>query len=113
MWNSAGRSVSTLRRSPVALKVSGYAALIAYTLTIVLANWAIATFGIVPVGFGLLAPAGVYFVGLAFPLRDFIQRTKGRLWSLGAIAAGAGLSYAISPRFAIASGITFLVSELC
>jgi uncharacterized PurR-regulated membrane protein YhhQ (DUF165 family) len=92
----------------VALKV---AAVAAYIGTIFAANWAIQRFGLIPVGFGLLAPAGVYFVGLAFPLRDYIQRTMGRRWGFVAILVGAGLSYFVSPTFALASGVTFLVSE--
>lgn len=85
--------------------------LAAYIGTIFAANWAIQTFGVIPVGFGLLAPAGVYFVGLAFPLRDYIQRVMGRRWGFAAILVGAGLSYFVSPTFALASGVTFLVSE--
>lgn len=87
------------------------AALLAYVLTIFGANWAIQRFGVIPVGLGLLAPAGVYFVGLAFPLRDYIQRTMGRRWGIACILVGAGLSYFVAPTFAVASGITFLVSE--
>ncbi len=75
------------------------------------ANWAIATFGVVPVGFGLVAPAGVYFAGLAFSLRDWTQEALGRRWTVGAILAGAGLSALVSPQFAAASGFAFLVSE--
>ena len=86
-------------------------ALVAYVATIFGANWAIQKYGLIPVGFGLLAPAGVYFVGLAFPLRDFIQRTMGRRWGVAAILVGAGLSYLVAPTFALASGATFLVSE--
>jgi uncharacterized PurR-regulated membrane protein YhhQ (DUF165 family) len=85
--------------------------LLAYIGTIFAANWAIETFGPVPVGFGLLAPAGVYFAGLAFTLRDLTQESLGRLWTLGAILAGAALSALISPRFALASATAFLVSE--
>jgi hypothetical protein len=40
-----------------------------YISTIFVANLAIERFGLVPVGFGLYAPAGVYFVGLAFTFR--------------------------------------------
>ena len=43
----------------------GYLIFVAYVATIFGANWALSTFGLVPVGFGLLAPAGVYFAGLA------------------------------------------------
>ena len=93
------------------MKPVSVGALIAYVATIFGANWAIARFGVIPVGFGLLAPAGVYFVGLAFPLRDFIQRNLGRKWGVACILVGAGLSYFVSPTFALASGLTFLVSE--
>lgn len=87
--------------------------LVGYVATIPAANWAITTFGLVPVGFGLLAPAGVYFAGLAFTLRDLTQETLGRAWTLGAIGAGALLSLAVSDPFvAAASASAFLVSEL-
>lgn len=85
--------------------------LVAYIATIFSANWAITVWGVVPVGFGLMAPAAVYFVGFAFPLRDIVQRTMGRRWSVLAILIGAGLSALVSPTFALASGVTFLVSE--
>lgn len=90
----------------------GYLWLALYVATIFGANWAIQTFGLVPVGFGLLAPAGVYFAGLAFTLRDLTQDTLGRRATLLAIVVGAGLSAFVSPQFALASGGTFLLSEL-
>ena len=83
-----------------------------YIATIFLANWAIQTFGLVPVGLNLVAPAGVYFAGLAFTFRDLVQERLGRTWTLVAILAGSGLSAFVSPQFAVASGIAFLVSEL-
>lgn len=86
--------------------------LLGYIGTIVLANWAIQTFGLVPVGLGLVAPAGVYFAGLAFTFRDLVQEKLGRQWTVGAIVLGAGLSAFVSPQFALASGVAFLVSEL-
>lgn len=86
--------------------------LIAYIAVIFLANWAIQTFHLVPVGFGLMAPAGVYFAGLAFTLRDLVQDRLGRNWTIGAILAGAALSYLIEPKFALASAAAFLVSEI-
>jgi uncharacterized PurR-regulated membrane protein YhhQ (DUF165 family) len=36
----------------------------------------------------------------------------GRVWVMGVIVAGATLSCLISPAFALASGVAFLVSEL-
>ena len=83
-----------------------------YVLTIVAANWAIQTWGIVPIGFGLYAPAGVFFAGLAFTFRDLTQERLGRFATVAAILFGAALSWLVSPAFAIASGIAFLVSEL-
>lgn len=85
----------------------------AFAATVVAANWAISAFGVVPVGFGLYAPAGVYFAGLAFTLRDALQEAGGRRWVLGAILAGAALSFALAgPQLAVASGLAFLASEL-
>ncbi len=83
-----------------------------YIATIFAANYAIDKWGIVSVGFGLMAPAGVYFAGLAFTLRDTVQLTLGRLAVIVAILVGATCSYFVSPAFAVASGIAFLVSEL-
>ena len=94
-------------RSPIT-----YLPLLGYIATIFAANWAISTFGVVPVGFGLLAPAGVYFAGLAFTLRDLTQEALGRRWTIAAIVVGAAISALVSPQFAIASGVAFLVSEL-
>jgi uncharacterized PurR-regulated membrane protein YhhQ (DUF165 family) len=88
-------------------------ALIGYVLTIVAANWAISRFGVVPIGLGLVAPAGVYFAGLAFTLRDALQEAGGRRWALGAILVGALVSAALSgAQLAAASGLAFLCSEL-
>ncbi len=84
-----------------------------YIGTIVGANWAIGTFGVIPVGFGLMAPAGVLFAGLAFTLRDLTQERLGKGWTVGAILLGAGLSAFLSPALALASGVAFLVSEGC
>jgi queuosine precursor transporter len=79
---------------------------------IVLANWAIHRFGFIPVGFGLVAPAGTYFAGAAFVFRDFIQLNLGRLPVVIAIVAGSLLTLLISPSLALASGTAFLVGEL-
>lgn len=84
----------------------------AYIATIFAANWAIETFGLVPVGFGLMAPAGVYFVGLAFTFRDLAHEAVGRRWVVVAIVVGALLSAIVSPQFALASGAAFLLSEM-
>ena len=85
---------------------------LAYIATIFGANLLITHVGVVPVGFGLVAPAGVYCAGLAFTFRDLTQDTLGRAWTIGAIVVGAGLSALLSPQLALASGTAFLLSEL-
>ena len=86
---------------------------VAYLGTIVAANWAITHYGMVPVGFGLLAPAGVYIAGLAFTLRDLLHETAGRWPVIAAVVAGASISFWVAdPRLAVASGVAFLLSEL-
>jgi queuosine precursor transporter len=89
----------------------GAACLGGYIATIFAANWAIQHFGLVDVGFGLQAPAGVYFAGLAFTLRDLTQNLLGRRWVIVAILVGAGASWFVASSFAVASGVAFLVSE--
>jgi queuosine precursor transporter len=86
-------------------------AFLVYVGTIVAANVAITYVGLVPVGFGLLAPAGVYAAGVSFTARDIVQDQLGRGWIIGAIVCGALLSAFLSPSLALASGLAFLVSE--
>jgi uncharacterized PurR-regulated membrane protein YhhQ (DUF165 family) len=93
-------------------KKAGIAAAAGFVATIWVANWLISHFGVVPVGFGLVAPAGVYAVGVAFTLRDIVHRTLGPFVVMAAIVVGAMLSWLIAPQFALASGVAFLVSEL-
>lgn len=97
------------------------AAFAALVLCVVGANWALQTYGIVSIGFGLTAPAGVYFAGLTFWLRDMLHDTGGTRFVLAAIALGSLISWAQSDAVAIpggvtsiavASGIAFAASEL-
>ncbi|MDQ1372732.1 MAG: queuosine precursor transporter [Actinomycetota bacterium] len=90
----------------------GLVAAAAYIGTIFAANWAIVRYGPVSVGFGLMAPAGVYFAGLAFSLRDVTQNTLGRRAVIVAIGLGAIASAFVNTHFAFASATAFLVSEL-
>lgn len=92
----------------------------AFVLTVLAANWALETYGVVPVGFGLEAPAGVFFAGLGFLLRDALHEIAGRSWVVAAILVGASLSWWVSDHatipgglvpIAAASGLAFLLSE--
>ena len=85
----------------------------AYTGVIIAANWMTATFGLVPIGFGLAVTAGTFAAGAALIVRDGLQLRVGRTWMLAAIAAGALISAVTStPAIAVASGVAFMVSEL-
>jgi uncharacterized PurR-regulated membrane protein YhhQ (DUF165 family) len=94
------------------MKRTGLAAVAGYIATIFIANLMIQHLGPWPVGFGLMAPAGVYAAGIAFTLRDVVHRTLGPRVTVAAILIGAVASYAISPAFALASAAAFLFSEL-
>lgn len=87
MTGSIAGSVDLDAVAPGALKSKhwkgwGWAAFIAYVGSIFAANWAVTTFGFVPVGFGLMAPAAVFLVGLTFTLRDMVQELLGKWASL-------------------------------
>jgi uncharacterized PurR-regulated membrane protein YhhQ (DUF165 family) len=82
-----------------------------YVASIFGANWALLTFGSVPVGFDLVAPAGVYLAGLTFWLRDLTHDVFGWRWTFAAVLLGAALSGFLSGPLALASGLAFLVSE--
>jgi len=93
---------------------------LAFLATVPAANWMIGHVGtcipngpcVVPVGFGLSAPAGVLMIGLAMVLRDALHETMGRKWVAVAITVGACLSVGLAPlQLAGASGIAFLLSE--
>lgn len=104
----------------MALRREGWAYLLAFMGTIVLANWLVRHVGticaqgvcLVPVWPGVLAPSGVLAVGLAFTLRDLVQRRLGVAWSVAAVVGGAALTAILDPRLALASGAAFLISEL-
>lgn len=76
-----------------------------FVLLVAAANWLTSTYGMV----GGLVTAGTFAAGLTFAVRDGLPR----LWTLGAVATGAGLSvWLASPQLALASGVAFAVSEL-
>ena len=101
--------------------IEGIAFLIAFGLTIPIANWMIGHIGtvcaangpcVIPVAPGLMAPSGVLMIGIALVLRDLVQRRLGVGYSAGAVVAGAIVSAAVAPpALALASGVAFLLSE--
>lgn len=89
------------------------APVVAYGLSAMAANWAVVQFGMIPVGFGLVAPAAVYFAGLTLVLRDWVQESVGAKGALIAIFVGAQAMAWLAPiELVFASTIAFLASEL-
>lgn len=86
---------------------------LAFLGCIVAANYVTTRYGMVPVGFGLMATAGTYFAGLSFVVRDSLQDSAGKRWTLAVIALGAGLSFLVAdPFIALASAVAFGLSEV-
>ena len=96
--------------------------IVGYIATVPAANYLIGHVGavcvpqgpcLIPVLPGLMAPSGVLIIGAALVLRDLVQRTCGKVVSLGCIIAGGLLSFLIAPpALALASTGAFLFSEL-
>lgn len=98
----------------------GLVAAVLFVGTVWFSNWLLTRYGVVSIGFGLTAPAGVFAVGLAFTLRDIVHRTVGRLAVVACIVLGCLLAYLIEANahipgghlsIAVASAIAFLFSE--
>lgn len=107
----------TLVRTPSTLngknRAVGVAAAVGLLACIIAANFVTTRYGVVPVGFGLMATAGTYFAGVTFVLRDSLQDAVGKAWTLGMIAAGAALSFLLAdPFIALASAVAFLLAEV-
>ena len=93
--------------------IVGVASAVGLLTCILAANFVTTRYGVVPVGFGLMATAGTYFAGLTFVLRDSLQDAAGKSWTLAMIAAGAALSFLLAdPFIALASAVAFLLAEV-
>lgn len=94
-------------------KTIGAIAAVALLGCILAANYVTSSLGMVPVGFGLVATAGTYFAGVCFILRDTLQDSIGKRWTVAVILAGALLSFLVSdPFIALASATAFAISEI-
>jgi uncharacterized PurR-regulated membrane protein YhhQ (DUF165 family) len=75
------------------------------------ANGLVHVVGALPVAPGVIAPAGTLIIGLSFALRDVIHSRYGLIYALTSLPIGCIVSAVFSPGLAVASGVTFLVSE--
>jgi queuosine precursor transporter len=91
---------------------------LAYVGLVVLANW-LASKYVVSVGFGYLAPAGVFAIGAVLVLRDWIQQLTNLRISLALVYVAGLLSWVVGnaagwtslQRIAVASVVAFTISE--
>ena len=85
---------------------------------VVLANW-LASRYVVSVGFGRVAPAGVFCIGGVLVLRDWLQQLRGLLWTMPLVYVAGLASWGIGDlagwtrleKIAVASVVAFTVSE--
>ena len=90
----------------------------AYFGLVILANW-LASRYIVSVGFGRVAPAGVFCIGGVLVLRDWLQQLRGLAWTMPLVYAAGLASWGIGDaagwtrleKIAVASVVAFTVSE--
>ncbi len=84
-----------------------------FLLSILGANLAVTYMDPVGVGFGLMAPAGVYLVAVTLVLRDLVQRLNGARGVLLAFAGGITLSYLLADSAIVSASLSaFVVSFL-
>ncbi|MEU6357035.1 VUT family protein [Streptomyces sp. NPDC047072] len=101
MTGSSGR-----RLAAAVLATSGYVA------TIPAANWLTIHYPAAPVAPGVMAPAGVYVVGLTLVLRDASRELAGRTTVAMAMAGGVVLSsWTANEAVATASAAAYALSE--
>ena len=89
-----------------------------YVGLVILANW-LASRYVVSVGFGRMAPAGVFCIGGVLVLRDWLQQLRGLLWTMPLVYSAGFASWAIGDaagwtsleKIAIASVVAFTISE--
>jgi queuosine precursor transporter len=90
----------------------GLAAAAAYVGVVVLANILSTKYGMVSVGFGLVASAGTYAAGAALGVKDAVREGLGRWGMVAVILIGSALSFWLaSAVIATASLVAFSVSE--
>jgi uncharacterized PurR-regulated membrane protein YhhQ (DUF165 family) len=87
--------------------------MLAFTVSVVAANWFTARYGLVPVGLGLCATAGTFAAGFTLLARDWVHDTAGRRIVLLCIGVGAAVSaVTATPQLALASATAFTLSEV-
>lgn len=100
----------------------GWIATVLFVLCVPISNWLVGNVGVkciehgpclVPVFPGISAPSGVLAVGVAFVVRDIVQRQLGAAAAFIAVIIGGVISLTIAPAaLALASAAAYIASEL-
>ncbi|MCT9075234.1 VUT family protein [Streptomyces fulvoviolaceus] len=105
-WSGSVSGCGARRRTAALLATAGYLA------TIPTANWLTTRYPAAPVAPGVLAPAGVYVVGLTLVMRDVGRELAGRTPVAMAMVGGVVLSYwTANETVATASAAAYVLSE--
>lgn len=108
-----GHKTNNYRGTPMLKTKLGIAAATAYVTVVVLANILSSKYGMVGVGFGLMASAGTYAAGAALGLKDAVREGLGPWGMIAVIGVGSALSYLLAdPFIATASLAAFASSEV-
>lgn len=95
------------------ISIAGGASAIAFVACVAIANMLTGNYGMVPVGFGLMATAGTYLAGATFVLRDIVDDLMGKRAVFALIALGALISaFGGAGQIALASAVAFAVGEI-
>lgn len=93
--------------------IVGWIAGAVFVACVAMANILTGHYGMVPVGFGLMATAGTYLAGATFVLRDVVDDLLGKRAVFILIALGAIISaFGGAGQIAIASAVAFTVGEI-
>lgn len=95
------------------MRAFGLSAAAVYVAVVVLANVLSTHYGMVSVGFGLVASAGTYAAGAALGVKDAVREGLGRWGMVAVILIGSALSFWLaSSIIATASLAAFATSEI-
>ena len=93
--------------------IVGWIAGAVFVACVAMANILTGNYGMVPVGFGLMATAGTYLAGATFVLRDVVDDLLGKRAVFLLIAVGAIISaFGGAGQIAVASAVAFAVGEI-
>ncbi|ADD81109.1 gp04 [Rhodococcus phage ReqiPine5] len=97
----------------MSVRTIGLLSAIGLVASVVGANYATSTWGMVPVGFGYVSTAGTFIFGATLVTRDAVQDALGKWAMWGVVLLGALVSLVVAdPAIAVASTAAFVTAEV-